>query len=144
MLSQSFGDFEIIAVDDASPDHSGEILAEYAARDPRVRVVTAPENVGLGRARNLGQEHATGEYVWFVDSDDWLSEGALAAVDARLRATDADVLIVGWDRVHWNGPVEAGTAKRSLKAAPRVFSTEEYPQILNVLHVAWNKVVRRE
>jgi CDP-glycerol glycerophosphotransferase len=144
MLSQSFGDFEIIAVDDASPDHSGEILAEYAARDPRVRVVTAPENVGLGRARNLGLEHATGEYVWFVDSDDWLSEGALAAVDARLRATDADVLIVGWDRVHWNGPVEAGTAKRSLKAAPRVFSTEEYPQILNVLHVAWNKVVRRE
>ena len=144
MLGQSSGDFEIIAVDDASPDHTGEILAEYAARDARVRVVTAPQNVGLGRARNLGLEHATGEYVWFVDSDDWLAEGALAAVAARLRETSADVLIVGWDRVHWNGPVEAGSAKKALSAAPRIFSTEEYPPILNVLHVAWNKVVRRD
>jgi CDP-glycerol glycerophosphotransferase len=144
MLAQSFDDFEIIAVDDASPDHSGQILSEYAARDSRVRVVTSSENLGLGRARNLGLAHATGEYVWFVDSDDWLSEGALAAVGARLRATSADVLIVGWDRVHWDGPVQAGSAKRALSAAPDVFTTEKYPRILNVLHVAWNKVVRRD
>ena len=85
MLSQSFTDFEIVAVDDCSPDYSGAILAEYAARDPRVRVVTSPENVGLGRARNLGLQHATGDYVWFVDSDDWLATGALAAVAGRLR-----------------------------------------------------------
>nr|WP_296069558.1 CDP-glycerol glycerophosphotransferase family protein [uncultured Actinoplanes sp.] len=144
MLGQSFGDFEIIAVDDASPDYSGQILAEYAARDSRVRVVTAPQNVGLGGARNLGLEHATGEYVWFVDSDDWLSEGALAAIADRLRSTGADVLIVGWDRVHWNGPVEVGNVERALSAPPPVFSVEEYPQIVNVLHVAWNKVVRRD
>ncbi len=144
LLDQSFTDFEIIAVDDRSPDNSGAILAEYAARDDRVRVVTPPQNLGLGRARNLGLEHATGEYVWFVDSDDWLSAGALAAVATRLRVTEADVLIVGWDRVHWDGPVDPGTAKQTLGAAPRVFSVEQYPQILNVLHVAWNKVVRRE
>ena len=58
LLGQSFADFEIVAVDDCSPDRSGEILAEYAASDPRVRVITSPENVGLGRARNLGLEHA--------------------------------------------------------------------------------------
>jgi CDP-glycerol glycerophosphotransferase len=144
MLNQSFGDFEIIAVDDASPDYSGQILAEYAAGDSRVRVLTAPENLGLGRARNLGLEHATGEYVWFVDSDDWLAEGALAAIADRLRSTGADVLIVGWDRVHWDGPVEVGTANKALSAAPRIFSVEEYPQIVNTLHVAWNKVVRRD
>lgn len=144
ILSQSFGDFEIIAIDDASPDHTGAILAEYAERDPRVRVVTPTENLGLGRARNLGLEHATGEYVWFLDSDDWMSEGSLAAVAGRLRETDADVLIVGWDRVHWDGVVESGTAKRALDRAPRLFSTEAYPQILNVLHVAWNKVIRRD
>jgi CDP-glycerol glycerophosphotransferase len=144
LLSQSFEDFEIVAVDDCSPDYSGAILAEYAARDRRVRVVTPPHNLGLGRARNLGLEHATGEYVWFVDSDDWLSAGALAAVAARLRETAADVLIVGWDRVHWNGTANPGTARRNLTAAPRVFTVEDYPKILNVLHVAWNKVVRRE
>ncbi|GIE98330.1 bifunctional glycosyltransferase/CDP-glycerol:glycerophosphate glycerophosphotransferase [Paractinoplanes rishiriensis] len=144
LLSQSFTDFEIVAVDDCSPDYSGDILAEYAARDPRVRVVTAPENVGLGRARNLGLQHAVGTYVWFVDSDDWLATGALAAVVARLRATEADVLVVGWDRVHWNGPVEAGSAKSLLAAAPRVFAAEEWPRILNALHVAWNRVIRRD
>ena len=127
ILSQSFGDFEIIAVDDASPDHTGAILAEYAERDPRVRVVTATENLGLGRARNLGLEHATGEYVWFLDSDDWMSEGSLAAVAGRLRETDADVLIVGWDRVHWDGVVESGTAKRALDRAPRLFSAGSLP-----------------
>ncbi|MGK5680444.1 bifunctional glycosyltransferase/CDP-glycerol:glycerophosphate glycerophosphotransferase [Actinoplanes sp. URMC 104] len=144
LLSQSFTDFEVVAVDDRSPDYSGAILAEYAARDPRVRVVTAPENLGLGRARNLGLEHATGEYVWFVDSDDWLSEGSLAAVAARLRATGADLLIVGWDRVHWDGRVQTGTANKTLAEAPEVFSVEDWPRVLNILHVAWNKVVRRE
>ena len=144
LLSQSFQDFEIVAVDDFSPDYSGAILAEYAARDPRVRVVSSPVNIGLGRARNLGLEHANGEYVWFLDSDDWLSAGSLAAVAGRLRDTDADVLIVGWDRVHWDGTVQAGTARRKLAAAPRVFSVEQWPQVLNVLHVAWNKVVRRD
>jgi CDP-glycerol glycerophosphotransferase len=144
VLSQSFEDFEIIAVDDCSPDHSGEILAEYASRDPRVRVVTSPSNVGLGMARNLGLEHATGEYVWFLDSDDWLASGALAAVAARLRATDCDLLLVGWDRVDWDGSVKPGTAEELMAAAPPVFTAEQWPQVLTVLHVAWNRVVRRE
>jgi CDP-glycerol glycerophosphotransferase len=144
VLSQSFEDFEIGAVDDCSPDYSGRILAEYAARDPRVRVITSPANVGLGRARNLGLEHAGGEYVWFLDSDDWLATGALAAVAARLRATDADVLVVGWDRVHWDGSVQTGSAKRLLGDAPRVFSAEQWPRVLDVLHVAWNRVIRRD
>ena len=144
LLSQSFADFEVVAVDDCSPDGSGALLAEYAARDPRLRVVTSPVNVGLGRARNLGLEHAAGEYVWFVDSDDWLSVGALAAVARRLRETDADVLIVGWDRVHWNGPVEPGSAKKAMSTAPLTFSIEQWPAALGILHVAWNKVVRRE
>lgn len=144
LLEQSYGDFEIVAVDDCSPDRSGQILAEYAARDPRVRVITAPENLGLGRARNLGLEHAKGEYVWFVDSDDWLAMGALAAVVRRLRETGADVLVAGWDRVHWNGRVDVGTAKRLLARAPATFTAEQWPAVLDVLHVAWNKVVRRD
>jgi CDP-glycerol glycerophosphotransferase len=144
LLAQSFADFEVVAVDDCSPDHSGAILAEYAALDPRVRVVTAPSNLGLGRARNLGLEHATGEYVWFLDSDDWLSAGALAAVVDRLRQTAADLLVVGWDRVHWDGRVQPGSHAKVMSRAPEVFSVEQWPEILNVLHVAWNKVIRRD
>jgi CDP-glycerol glycerophosphotransferase len=131
-------------VDDCSPDYSGAILAEYAARDSRVRVVTSAENVGLGRARNLGLQHATGEYVWFVDSDDWLATGALAAVAGRLRATRPDVLVVGWDRVHWDGPVQPGSARRLLGKAPKIFAVHQWQQVLEVLHVAWNRVIRRD
>jgi len=144
LLEQSFTDFEIIAVDDCSPDHSGAILAEYAARDPRVRVVTSPENVGLGRARNLGLDQATGEYVWFVDSDDWLAQGALTAVADRLADTSCDVLIMGFDRVHGDGRVVTAGAAKVLAEAPETFTMAEWPRVLKVLHVAWNKVVRRD
>ncbi len=144
LLEQPFTDFEIIAVDDCSPDHSGAILAEYAARDPRVQVVTPAANVGLGRARNLGLDHATGEYVWFVDSDDWLAQGALTAVADRLAGTSCDVLIMGFDRVHWDGRVVTADAGKVLAEAPEVFTLADWPQVLRVLHVAWNKVVRRD
>ena len=108
-----FTDFEIVAVDDCSPDHSGAILAEYAARDPRVRVVTLAGERRPGPGPQRRPRHADGEYVWFVDSDDWLAQGALTAVADRLADTGADVLIVGFDRVHWDGRVTTARARRS-------------------------------
>jgi len=144
LLEQSFHDFEIVAVDDCSPDNSAAILAEYAARDERVRVVTLTQNVGLGRARNVGLEHAAGEYVWFVDSDDWLGRGALKAVAERLVATDADVLVGAYDKVFWDGRVQTVAANAVLAAAPETFTMESWPRINEVLHVAWNRVVRRD
>ena len=144
LLTQSYADFEIVAVDDCSPDNSAAILAEYAARDERVRVVSLTENVGLGRARNVGLEHAAGEYVWFVDSDDWLADGALKAVAERLVATDADVLVGAYDKVFWDGRVQTVAANSVLAAAPETFTMESWPRINEVLHVAWNRVVRRD
>jgi CDP-glycerol glycerophosphotransferase len=144
LLTQSYADFEIVAVDDCSPDNSAAILAEYAARDDRLRIVSLTENVGLGRARNVGLEHAAGEYIWFVDSDDWLSPGAFKAVAERLVATDADVLVGAYDKVFWDGKVQAVKANAVLAEAPETFTMESWPQINEVLHVAWNRVVRRD
>ncbi|MEU4215696.1 bifunctional glycosyltransferase family 2 protein/CDP-glycerol:glycerophosphate glycerophosphotransferase [Actinoplanes sp. NPDC026623] len=144
MLEQAFTDFEIVAVDDCSPDNSGAILAEYAARDPRVRVVSLETNAGLGGARNAGLDRAVGDYVWFVDGDDWLAQGAIGAVAARLLETDADVLVMGFDRVFWDGRVTVPNAGARLATAPRTFTVTQWPRILKVLHVAWNKIVRRE
>ena len=144
LLDQSFTDFEVVAVDDCSPDNSAAILAEYAAKDERIRVVTLSENVGLGRARNVGLEHAAGEYVWFVDSDDWLGHGALKAVADRLVATDADVLVGAYDKVFWDGRVQPVLASLVLAEAPETFTMESWPKINEVLHVAWNRVVRRD
>ena len=75
ILGQSFGDFELIAIDDASPDGSGDVLDEYAAADDRVMVRHLPKNVGLGAARDVGIDAASGRYLLFVDGDDTLTHG---------------------------------------------------------------------
>jgi glycosyltransferase involved in cell wall biosynthesis len=104
VLEQSFRDLELIAVDDCSPDGCGAILDEYAARDPRVKVLHLPENVGLGRARNAGLPHATGDFLFFLDSDDTLTPGALRAIADRLDETAApDVLVFDYARTYWWG-----------------------------------------
>lgn len=71
ILRQSIQDFELILVDDGSPDNCGAICDEYAQKDPRVRVIHQ-ENRGVSAARNRGLDMASGKYVVFVDSDDWV------------------------------------------------------------------------
>ncbi|MEU6601597.1 bifunctional glycosyltransferase/CDP-glycerol:glycerophosphate glycerophosphotransferase [Streptomyces flaveolus] len=145
VLGQSFGDFELIAVDDCSPDGCGAILDEYAERDPRVKVLHLPENVGLGRARNAGMPHATGDYLFFLDSDDTLTPGALRAVADRLaEAEDPDVLVFDYARTYWWGGTRRNVLAHVLAQAPGTFTVAEYPQVLDLLMVVWNKVYRRE
>ena len=69
--AQTFQDWEAICVNDGSPDNCGEILAEYAAKDPRIKVITQT-NQGLSMARNNALKHAKGEYILFLDSDDFI------------------------------------------------------------------------
>jgi CDP-glycerol glycerophosphotransferase (TagB/SpsB family)/glycosyltransferase involved in cell wall biosynthesis len=146
VLTQSFDDFELIAVDDCSPDGCGAILDEYAGRDPRVRVLHLPENVGLGRARNAGMPLATGDYLFFLDSDDTLTPGALRAVADRLaEAQGPDVLVFDYARTYWWGGTRRNVLAHLLgEAGPGTFGVSEYPQILDLLMVVWNKVYRRE
>ncbi|MET8858858.1 CDP-glycerol glycerophosphotransferase family protein [Streptomyces sp. NPDC004579] len=145
VLEQSYTDIEVIAVDDCSPDGCGEILDEYAARDPRVRVLHLPENVGLGRARNAGMPLAGGDYLFFLDSDDTLTPGALRAVADRLDETaDPDVLVFDYARTYWWGGTRRNVLARVLaEAGPGTFSAAEHPEILDLLMVVWNKVYRR-
>ncbi|BAJ28860.1 putative glycosyltransferase [Kitasatospora setae KM-6054] len=146
VLSQSFGDFELIAVDDRSPDGCGALLDAAAARDPRVAVRHLPENVGLGPARNAGAALATGDYLLFLDSDDTLTPGLLAAVDARLRATDdPDLLVFDYARSYWDGRVaRSASAPVFTRPGPEVFALDDRRDLLDLLQVAWNKVYRRE
>ncbi len=76
-LGQTLRDVEVICIDDASPDGCGAILDEYAARNPKVRVVHLPENRRQGYGRNRGMDMARGEYIYFLDSDDMIAPEAM-------------------------------------------------------------------
>ncbi|MGW8380076.1 bifunctional glycosyltransferase family 2 protein/CDP-glycerol:glycerophosphate glycerophosphotransferase [Streptomyces sp. ODS28] len=146
VLAQSFRDFELIAVDDSSPDSCGEIIDAAAAADPRVTAVHLEQNVGLGRARNAGLRRASGEYIVFLDGDDTLTPGALQAIENRLAATsEPDVLLYDFARTYWSGRVERNDRSVLLSQdGPAVFTLEDRPGLMMLLSVVWNKAYRRE
>ncbi|MGW2462222.1 bifunctional glycosyltransferase/CDP-glycerol:glycerophosphate glycerophosphotransferase [Streptomyces sp. NPDC001761] len=146
VLSQSFPDLELIAVDDRSPDACGAIIDEYAARDTRVKPVHLAVNQGLGRARNAGLAEAAGDYLVFLDGDDTLTPDALRAVADRLKETgDPDVLVFDYARTYWDGTrVRNRLAAELTEQGPAPFRLEDRPGLLRVLMVAWNKAYRRE
>jgi CDP-glycerol glycerophosphotransferase (TagB/SpsB family)/glycosyltransferase involved in cell wall biosynthesis len=146
ILEQSFGDFEIIGVDDASPDDSGNILDEYAAADPRVRVVHLTENVGLGLARNAGLKECRGEYVLFLDSDDVYLPGSLAAISARIDDTDRpDIVMFDYERIFWDGRLLRSLRHDAFaREGAGVFRATDRPVFLTFLEVVWNKAYRRD
>ena len=90
VLSQTLQDLEVIGIDDCSPDGSGKILDEYAAKDPRVRVFHLPENHMQGYGRNLGLREARGEYVYFLDSDDLITPNAMEELTALCTEENLD------------------------------------------------------
>ncbi len=92
ILNQTFTDFELILVDDGSPDNSGTICDEYAKKDNRVRVIHK-QNGGASSARNKGIDEATGEYIMFVDADDWLETDS---IDVMARDCDYDFVVGGF------------------------------------------------
>ncbi|GAB3652634.1 bifunctional glycosyltransferase/CDP-glycerol:glycerophosphate glycerophosphotransferase [Actinocorallia lasiicapitis] len=146
ILVPGFPDLEVIAIDDKSPDGCGAILDEYALRDPRVRVVHLEQNVGLGEARNVGLGLATGEYVWFFDSDDYAADGAMVSIVERLHETKPDVLIFDYARSYWTGRVQRSVINKLFREppAPDVFALRERPSVLQLMMTAWNKAIRRE
>ncbi|MBO2453215.1 bifunctional glycosyltransferase family 2 protein/CDP-glycerol:glycerophosphate glycerophosphotransferase [Actinomadura barringtoniae] len=143
LLDPSLTDVEIVAVDDASPDNCGAVLDEFAERDPSIHVLHLASNVGLGEARNIGLGMATGEYVWFFDSDDYATDGAIRAIRGRLKDTWPDVLVVDHVREHWDGR-RTGTAQHRFEGAPDVFTCAERPSVLGTMMTTWSKVIRRE
>ncbi|CAN5375890.1 hypothetical protein BH10PSE1_BH10PSE1_11150 [soil metagenome] len=102
ILNQSLDAVEIIVVDDGSTDGTDQIIAEYSARDPRVRA-HYQRNGGQGRARSIGIDLARGEYVWFVDSDDFIQTGILAKLRETIRIHEPEVVVVNFSNHYADG-----------------------------------------
>ncbi len=94
LLEQTLKDIEIILVDDGSPDSSGEIADEYQKRYSNIKTVHR-KNGGLGPARNTGLENATGDYIAFLDSDDWVQSDMYEKLYAVITKNDADIVVSG-------------------------------------------------
>lgn len=90
VLAQTYTDFELLLIDDGSIDKSGEICDEYARKDARVRVFHQ-ENGGVSSARNLGLDNAKGEWITFVDSDDWVVDNMYEEMLAQLESAQAEM-----------------------------------------------------
>ena len=96
VLCQSFADFELIVVDDASSDGTADILADYAKKDKRITIISKSQNEGLHLGHRAALEACSGEYVLFLDADDEFEEGLLSKIDCVLREErDADMLHFG-------------------------------------------------
>ncbi len=102
VLHQSFTDFELLLVDDCSPDGSGAICDRYAAADARVRAIHLPQNGGASHARTVGLQSAQGKYILFMDSDDALSTTLMDSVYGEISAQHPQVLMFGAQEVYTN------------------------------------------
>lgn len=92
ILAQTFTDFELLLIDDGSPDNSGKICDEYAERDTRIRVFHK-KNGGVSSARNMGLENAQGEWIAFVDGDDWVENSMFYEMYSHALINKVDIVI---------------------------------------------------
>ncbi|KAF3370626.1 glycosyl transferase family 2, partial [Enterococcus faecium] len=90
ILGQTFTDFELLLIDDGSTDNSGSICDELAKTDNRIKVIHK-ENGGLSDARNIGIEVAKGDFIGFIDSDDYIDEDMYEILYENLKIHDADI-----------------------------------------------------
>ena len=137
ILAQTFKDFEVLLVDDGSPDKSGEICEEYAKKDPRVRVFHK-ENGGVSSARQCGLDNARGEYTIHADPDDWVEPNMLEELYAKAKAEDADMVICDYY-------VNDRRGQRYVRQQPSALDHETVlRELFQQLHGScWNKLVRR-
>lgn len=93
LISQTLKDIEIICIDDQSTDSSGEILEYFAKKDNRIKIIKNTKNLGLGGSRNVGINNASGEYIQFLDSDDWLDKTCLETLYNKVKENNADIIM---------------------------------------------------
>ena len=141
LAAQTYGNYEVVIVDDGSPDGSRAIAERYARQDHRLAVVRRP-NGGLGAARNTGVRHARGRYLAFVDSDDTLPPYALGLLVDKAEATQADITVGAMRRFDSERTWLPGWTDRVHLEERVLHRIEEFPPLLRNLYTC-NKLFRR-
>jgi len=121
----SIEDYEIIIVDDGSTDASGQIGKKYEAKYENVKLVQQT-NKGLSGARNTGLKHAKGEYVWFIDSDDWIESNVLAEITQKLKSLSPDSMIVNFYKIDQLDKTSSSSNDNLAFSDTKIYSGTEY------------------
>lgn len=143
ILAQTFRDFELILIDDGSPDNCGAICDEYAAKDSRI-IVIHQKNQGVSAARNAGLDIARGTYLGFVDSDDWIEPEMYETMLATAREKNVDVVVCGIRHCDTDGKTvfEELLTEEYFAAADLRNTIYDMPNRLG--GCIWNKVYNRD
>lgn len=144
ILQQSYQALELILVDDGSTDGSGRICDEYATLDSRV-VVIHKKNGGVSSARNAGLDIATGEFVTFVDSDDWISQTFIQEAVRNCETNVFDIFMGGFCRVLPDGSQRGSNIPDTISNVGAMLTEKQYAQLMEFNYVASScgKMIRR-
>lgn len=142
VLSQTYDQFELLAIDDGSTDGSADFLEKLAASSTRLTVYRNPEQ-GAGSSRNLGLHHAIGEYVIFLDSDDIFDANLISEHVSNMIATESDVSVCEYSIYDTNS--QCVYKGNDLSGAPETISPREISVSLmkQINSVPWNKMIRK-
>lgn len=138
IINQTYHNIEILLIDDGSPDRCGEICEEYARTDSRIRFFHT-ENKGLSAARNLGLQKAKGEYVGFVDSDDWIEPDMYEILLRRLEESGTNISACAiwceYQETHYTYSVSNAVyiGKDAIQAL-----------VCDLSNVVWNKLYKKD
>lgn len=145
VLSQTFQDFEIILVDDASPDNCPNICDEYVRKYEKISVIHHKKNQGLSVARNSGLDVANGQYIWFMDSDDYVDADLFQIVYDSIQVNTAQVVVFGLVEEYFDQEDKLHHIKRICPEEMFLKTSEDVRNVIIDLEVqtlygyAWNK-----
>ena len=144
ILNQTFSDFELLLIDDGSTDNSGKMCDEFALRDKRIKVFHL-SNGGQSVARNKGIDYALGNYISFIDSDDWLDKDMYSCMVAPLlKGEDFDIMVCGHRVLTEFGEIEEEVvfpktiSMSGIEATNLILEDEKLPSF------PWNKIYKKE
>lgn len=148
VIGQTLNDIEIICVNDGSTDNSGKILAEYAEKDSRIKVINQ-ENRGAGAARNAGLKVAKGKFLSFIDGDDFIDLRMYEILCKRIENLECDIAICNYNIVdEFNQTKDSKNLKKEYSVFQRygIFNYKTYSlELLNKFqNAAWNKIFRAD
>ena len=151
VVNQTFKDIEIIVVDNKSTDKTLEIVNEYAKKDERFVIYKNTENLKQGIARNFGVQMARGEYIFFIDGDDYMDLTCIEKMYNKITKTGADITLCTWNQFDdATGKIDKNHVYAKLKQIPTEFDNKTFNwrdikySVFWQTSVPWDKIYKRD